>query len=370
MNIEQCVNGIETIINSDVQNRCFFIDGDWGIGKTYGVKEKFKEAIYISLFGIDSKDALNNSFENELLNINLISNDNGKNLLNTTTDIISNINNDKLDNNDVKNKNTFLRIISTLNILTKFIDLLSIIRKICVSMKDISDKVIIIDDLERTKLDMVVVEGFIDYLINNRKAKVILIGNLKQYEIEKSKENENNKEKEIAKLKDKLIDIYFYINEISDETICKILDIKPDKDDNILKFIASNEIKNLRVMQKAKKACCYIKEMGISKDEEFDVDNLLKLVLLDIYNNDIIDSLLVKDDKKLQNIGDNKNSSNIIESLVKNHIKSFVNYLDFKYYTPENLILSFQDTLKKKLIDGENITIEDVNYQLKLIIED
>ena len=204
MNIEQCVNEIETIINSDEQNRCFFIDGDWGIGKTFGVKEKFKEAIYISLFGIDSKDALNNSFENELLNISLINNDDGKNLLNTTTDIISNISNEKLNNNDVKNKKSFLRLISTLNVLPKFLDLISLIRNIYVSMKDISNKVIIIDDIERAKLDLVVIEGFVDYLINNKKAKVILIGNLKQYE------TENNKEKEIAKLKDKLTDIYFF----------------------------------------------------------------------------------------------------------------------------------------------------------------
>lgn len=364
MNIEQCVNEIETVVNKDEQNRCFFIDGDWGIGKTYGVKEKFKEAIYISLFGIDSKDTLNNSFENELLNISLINNDDGKNILGTTSDIISSINNEKLDNKDVKNKNSVLKVISTLKVLSKFLDLVSLIRKIYVSMKDISNKVIIIDDLERTKLDLVVVEGFIDYLIKNRKANVILIGNLKQYEIEK------NKDKEIAKLKDKITDICYCINEISNETICKILDIKPDTDKNILKFIASNTIKNLRVLRKTNKAYCHIKDMGISKDEEFDVDNLLKLVLLDIYNNDIIDSLLVKDDKKLQNIGDNKNSSNIIESLVENQIKSFVNYLDFKYYTPENLILSFRDTLKKKLIDGENITIDDVNYQLKFIIEE
>ena len=364
MNIEQCVNEIETIINSDEQNRCFFIDGDWGIGKTFGVKEKFKEAIYISLFGIDSKDALNNSFENELLNISLINNDDGKNLLNTTTDIISNISNEKLNNNDVKNKKSFLRLISTLNVLPKFLDLISLIRNIYVSMKDISNKVIIIDDIERAKLDLVVIEGFVDYLINNKKAKVILIGNLKQYE------TENNKEKEIAKLKDKLTDIYFFINEISNETICKVLEIKLDNDTNILKFIASNEIKNLRVMQKAKKAYHHIKKMGLSEDDEFDVDNLLKMVILDIYNTDIRDSLLVNNNNKVQSIGDKKDGSNIIESLVKNHLKSFVSYLDFKYYTPENLILSFRDMLKKKLIDGENIIISDINYQLKFIIEE
>lgn len=116
MNIEQCVNKIETIINKDEQNRCFFIDGDWGIGKTFGVTGKFKEAIYISLFGIDSKDVLNDSFENELLNVSLISNDDGKNLLNTATDIVSNISNEKLDNKDAKNKNSFLKIISALKL--------------------------------------------------------------------------------------------------------------------------------------------------------------------------------------------------------------------------------------------------------------
>lgn len=207
------------------------INGLWGIGKTFYLKNylKNKENIYVSLFGIDKLDGLKHAIYYEL-------NKFGANL------------NQFLKNNSNRDIGIFAVTLPIPNISS------DIEKKLKKKLKD-KNLILVIDDLER-KCDNINTKellGFIESLSEIENIKIIIVAN-----------EEKIKEKEIYNsFKEKVINKTYNITQYSEDAINMIS--KQLLDDNSIENIISNEnfcnainnilsnhkIKNLRTLRKS-----------------------------------------------------------------------------------------------------------------------
>lgn len=338
MTINKCLEDIKKNIN------CFdavFIDGEWGIGKTYPFKKNdgdsiFDQIIYISVFGLSNSKDLYEKFYDKLF---ILSEDNIKKIEDATNGIDKHFKNIKnilmkipviakiFNNNSNKNEDEMLSNVKLLGILNLAT---SAIRNYVIKNVDISNKIIVIDDLERksNKLDINEIEGFVDYVIRERGAKVILIGNTKNLE------NGGEENKEIIKIKDKICDRFYTIDEVDNKSVISVLDIDETYDNNILNFIGINNIINMRSMYKAKRYFETTKQLLTkeSYDDEFvkKLHNTLKLIFIKCVHENI--------DKKLTDSTKTKNEDRIIDSLVEYRKRDVKTYMLFNEYKYENCL--------------------------------
>ena len=165
--IDDLQNKIETFINNELDEYALAIDGYWGSGKTYAikqvikkyntnVKDKNKKMKYVSFNGINDLNFSN-------LNINSFS---ISNILNIATLAIDNI----------SNYNIFNPIYQLMGDKKEKVN------------KNI--KILIFDDIERCQCDIDTILGFIDQ-IKNLGIKIIIILNSLEIGIYN---NENNQE--------------------------------------------------------------------------------------------------------------------------------------------------------------------------------
>lgn len=172
---EELIEIIKKYIQDDCYNRAILLDGAWGSGKTFFVKNKLineldskynnvnrsifrrkeskkngKKVIYISLYGVESTLDITNEIYLELLKkakssrLNTISNLGGK--------FISDL---------IKNKGFDI---------SKYIGE-------CKKLIDISKCILIFDDLERCNCDISEILGYINDFVEHKDMKVILIAN-------------------------------------------------------------------------------------------------------------------------------------------------------------------------------------------------
>lgn len=239
MNHEKALDVLERIFNDKHDEHvCVFIDGQWGVGKTYTIEqfEKKHEDLYevkhISVFGKN-------------------------NLRDIEKDIIINLSSFyKVFNNELFQKSGFkfgFNIAKSVSKkftgmelgLSQYIDNITIEN---INKKD--NVVICIDDLERKsdKLEFKDLLGLVER--TSTKFDVILIGSTINLP--------DNEKGYFSKFKEKLIDYHLCIDEVSDNTLVKILDpVFENMDDdckneiiNAFRRVRLNdkqELKNLRI---------------------------------------------------------------------------------------------------------------------------
>ena len=167
---EEIINNIKEYIDEDIYNSAILIDGEWGSGKTFFVKNKLikeleryekskkriegkkykeKRMIYISLYGIESTADISNQIYLSFLKIN-----------------------------NSKMTSAFMlggKVVSDL-IKNKGIDLTNCVSK-AKNIIDISNCILFFDDLERCKCNISNVLGYINNFVEHESMKVILIAN-------------------------------------------------------------------------------------------------------------------------------------------------------------------------------------------------
>ena len=176
MSEDDILNAVREYLNERIYDCAILIDGEWGSGKTFFVKDKIinkiadKQFIYVSLYGV-------------------------KNTQDVTKQIYV------LSNLDLKGKalhagNTVLTLFSSVFSFSANglnIDLDSITTESFMKRIDISDKVLVFDDLERCYIPIGEILGYINTFVEHNHMKVIIIANQKEIAIRKHEENQELK---------------------------------------------------------------------------------------------------------------------------------------------------------------------------------
>ena len=172
LNESQIIQGIKLYLNDKLYNYAVLIDGEWGCGKTYFVKNTLRRELidqsikYISLYGCKSIEEIKekiifsvflNKDKNEIKKIESITNG-GKAICDVIKDKIS--------------------IIPNISI-TSF----------CWDWIDFSKSIYIFDDLERCDCPLNVVFGLINEIVEHHSAKVIIVANEKEISYEVQPDN-------------------------------------------------------------------------------------------------------------------------------------------------------------------------------------
>lgn len=204
---EKIIKTIKEYINNKNDNSAIMINGSWGSGKTYFIKNVLKSEIsniiYVPLYGVSNIEEIDEKICNEI-----IKNKKNKVVGNETVNILI-----------ITLKNAFwfiykpakkvFQIIGTIinNFKNFIIELLggALKVKLGVDLKavkkrdfvgiinqttNLSDYVLVFDDLERCKIEIEIIFGFINNFVEHKKVKTIIISN----EDEIKKELDNNYE--------------------------------------------------------------------------------------------------------------------------------------------------------------------------------
>lgn len=211
MNYKKITKTVNNIFeNTPNEKLCIFIDGEWGIGKTYSIKkwaEENKERFdlkYISVFGKDSIKGIEKELVMQLLVLgNKIAKLSEKINKNKTLNILS-----RLGNDIVQNFTGFELDIS------KYVENISIESLNSAKDEDSKRTIICIDDLERKgpKIRLVDLMGLIERASIN--FDIIFIANSKKF----NEEIENFHE-----FKEKVIDYEFKIDSIDTGILTELL---------------------------------------------------------------------------------------------------------------------------------------------------
>ena len=213
-----------------------FINGKWGIGKSFYTNEYIKnkkDTIYISLFGKDNIEAIQEEISKELFKIINLK----KKILKKFKETIKNLN---------ASISYFGISINSPEIKTK-----SFIEEYSSILEEDENLIIVIDDLERKSRKIAIEDilGIIEQLSLFEKIKIVLIGDDSKIE---------GDDKEIwEKFKEKIIEKEYNISKFSKESIFSLLNSKVNEyiEEKELKkfieeFIEKIPISNLRTINK------------------------------------------------------------------------------------------------------------------------
>ena len=192
---------VSEYIDNQIYNYAVLIDGQWGCGKTYFIKEvlikeirnqiksnnckDYKDIIYISLYGIK-----NTSEISKQIYIDIISkSEKNKSKMKKKIEAICNSGFKIIS--DLITSKTGANLIESIKFLDVFVDM--------------SKHILIFDDLERCNCDINEVLGYINNFVEHDNVKVILVANEK--EIGKCNELQNRELKYLlATNKDIVVD--------------------------------------------------------------------------------------------------------------------------------------------------------------------
>mgnify|MGYP004488731129 FL=1 len=184
------------ILNKYIENPkmqyAILIDGEWGSGKTYFIKNKFvkdnKKIIYIPLNGMKNREEIDKKIYYKILENNIPSNitkSKGIKLVKKTGGAIFSITNELI-------KKTFSIDISGIKNING--------SEIISLFKNISEYVIVFDDLERCEMPISEILGYINDYVEHRNVKCVIVAN--EREINKINYDDNYELKILSCLKD------------------------------------------------------------------------------------------------------------------------------------------------------------------------
>lgn len=273
MNYEKALKTIERILKDEAEEKiCLFIDGQWGIGKTYTIN-KFIESNndislkYVSVFGKENLKEIEKDIVMQMLPVQKIK--------------------DKLDSKN--SLRIFGSIVGDVLKQSSGIDI-DFIRNISIeNIKSDNNVIICIDDLERKSENIRLKDilGLVERAASN--FNIILIGSLINLQEEEKKE--------FNSFKEKIIDYELVVDELSDSTLKEITNnrlknINNQILDKIIATFKNNKLEgkyllnNLRIYKKyislLYKVNCEITRILDLNDNKLD-DKIIELCNMVIY---------------------------------------------------------------------------------------
>lgn len=208
---QEIISGIKVYINECYSDYAVMLNGSWGSGKTYFVKNELipvleedrKAVIYISLFGIKCVDDLINVITMHVLNIY----SNKRAQKRAEMNIGLKISNKQASSSVSQIPSVFVGIINKgLKLVPNGDNAKSFFSDIQKNTINFADYVFIFDDFERSVIDKIELLGLFDEMVEQNHAKVIIVCNevalLKK--AEKDDENLNNK-KAVNNIEEKIL---------------------------------------------------------------------------------------------------------------------------------------------------------------------
>ena len=208
---QEIISGIKVYINECYSDYAVMLNGSWGSGKTYFVKNELipvleedrKAVIYISLFGIKCVDDLINVITMHVLNIY----SNKRAQKRAEMNIGLKISNKQASSSVSQIPSVFVGIINKgLKLVPNGDNAKSFFSDIQKNTINFADYVFIFDDFERSVIDKIELLGLFDEMVEQNHAKVIIVCNevalLKK--AEKDDENFNNK-KAVNNIEEKIL---------------------------------------------------------------------------------------------------------------------------------------------------------------------
>lgn len=291
MTYDEMNSFILNYITNDITGRAIMLTGEWGSGKSYYVKNTVKpfledkdngghKCVIVSLYGLSDTSEISKAIYMELRTIKKSSSSEAANTAKAVGKIIG--------------KTVFNGLVSKIGF-----DIGGIndddLKKVYESI-DLTDKLIVLEDIERTQIDIIELLGYINNMCENDGVKVLLVTNeseLLHFHMKEIKKQEYVGEKteyikvysedaqKYLKAKEKSISDTLQFHADFQETIGSIID-KFENDDlsnfkGVLtaprRSIMRNDITNYReVIVACQKACDiynYMKTHSINVDSDF-----------------------------------------------------------------------------------------------------
>ena len=312
-------------IEEDKYKSAILINGEWGSGKTFFITEKLSKVIkdriknegkyiYVSLYGVENVEELSNKLYSEICSETLVK--------------LSGVEKEKID--------TGIKWIPKLLYFTKFIPFIKnynsikkIMAPIIKEIAKIKKCVVVFDDIERCKIDIYELFGYINELVEHNEVKAILVANEKKITDKENKDGEINKYDEI---KEKLVGITIMYKPEFNLSYEHIIDtylkeanlkeyLKKEKQKTlILKEFYEKEEYNLRTLIYL--ITMYKKIFSLLEDIEFDKnyveihkENILKYstyISLELKIKNKLENLEFTENKEIENIYFKDNSQKIL----------------------------------------------------------
>ena len=182
---------IITFINQNETEGALLITGEWGCGKTYFLKSLIHETqeknrsnepcdyvfALISLYGIDSIDSLHKEVKKAVLEAQSISNEKDNTFFSKFKNIAQPLTESLKESSKIANvMNVALQINPW-----DFLEVKNEITCYGVGIKDVTKRLVLLfDDLERCKLNIADLLGAINFYVETRKIKTIIVANEKK----------------------------------------------------------------------------------------------------------------------------------------------------------------------------------------------
>ena len=306
-------------IEEDKYKSAILINGEWGSGKTFFITEKLSKVIknkikndgkyiYVSLYGVENVEELSNKLYSEICSETLVK--------------LSGVEKEKID--------VGIKLIPKLLYFTKFIPFIKnykSIKKIMVpiikEIAKIKKCVVVFDDIERCKIDIYELFGYINELVEHNEVKTILVANEEKITREENKYNE---------IKEKLVGITIVYKPEFNLSYENIIDtylketnlkeyLKNEKQKTlILKEFYEKEQYNLRTLiyliTMYKKIFSLLEGIEFDKDYvEIHMENILKYstyISLELKIKNKLEILEFTENKEIENIYFKGNSQKIL----------------------------------------------------------
>ena len=383
-------------IEEDKYKSAILINGEWGSGKTFFITEKLSKVIkdriknegkyiYVSLYGVGNVEELSNKLYSEICSETLVK--------------LSGVEKEKID--------TGIKWIPKLLYFTKFIPFIKnynsikkIMAPIIKEIAKIKKCVVVFDDIERCKIDIYELFGYINELVEHNEVKAILVANEKKITDKENKDGEINKYDEI---KEKLVGITIMYKPEFNLSYEHIIDtylkeanlkeyLKNEKQKTlILKEFYEKEEYNLRTLIYL--ITMYKKIFSLLEDIEFDknyveihMENILKYstyISLELKIKNKLENLEFTENKEIENIYFKDNSQKILYGY------KFINdYFQTGYLNEEKIKKILLDEMRErkkideKVKENENLSFnklygnwwkledEEVNDNFRLLKEE
>ena len=229
MNNEELNVFVENYLKNDKTQRALMITGPWGSGKSYYVrnklcpylKERKFDYVVISLYGINDIKEISKNIYVELRTKNIANKNEVSNIVKIVSKTV------------VKGITSFFNVDLNQNDND---------RQVLYESINLSNKLIILEDLERSNLDITELLGFVNNLVEQDGTKVLLISNeseIIKYEekvIERKKEKIlGEKSKRYLKIKEKTIgDTIHFTSDVNESIVSIIKSFDNNKFDEML----------------------------------------------------------------------------------------------------------------------------------------